>query len=150
MMKSKMLMTCVVAAVAMGCTTSAFALDTTTLIKPTQAIERAAAVPDKGITGVFTLTVRRTGKVGHMYFLDSEADYRDQRNLSIAVSQEAAKDLQEQLGASFETAFMGKQILVAGTAKRVKIEFVVHGQPTGKYYYQTHVDVKSASQIEVH
>jgi hypothetical protein len=121
----------------------------TNAIEPMEAIERAAAVPDVGITSTFILTVKRTDKVGHQYFLDSEPDYRDQRNLSIAVSQEAANDLQKQLGTPFGTALKGKQILVMGTAKRVKIAFEVHGQPTGKFYYQTHVVVDKASQIKI-
>jgi hypothetical protein len=146
MPSSKVLILCVATTM---CGASAFGRDTTNLIHPAQAIERAAALPETGITGVFSLTVRRVDKVGHTYFLDSEPDYRDQRNLAIAVSQEAATDLEKQMGASLDSAFKGKEIVVSGTARRVKIDFVLHDQPTGKYYYQTHVDVKSASQITV-
>ncbi len=146
MPSSKVLILCVATTI---CGVDALGRDTTNLIQPAQAIERAAALPETGITGVFSLTVKRVDKVGHTYFLDSEPDYRDHRNLAIAVSQEAATDLEKQMGASLDSAFKGKEIVVSGTARRVKIDFVLHDQPTGKYYYQTHVDVKSASQITV-
>jgi hypothetical protein len=149
MLRFKALTLFVATTAAIGCGISAFGRDTTNLIEPTQAIERAAALPETGITGVFSMTVKRVDKVGHTYFLDSEPDYRDQRNLAVAVSQEAAKDLEEQLGASLKSALKGKQIVVSGTAKRVKIDFAHRDQPTGKYYYQTHIDVKSASQVTV-
>ena len=149
MLKPIKLIVGIAATVVAGCIGISSSQAATNAIEPMEAIERAAAVPDVGITGVFVLTVKRTDKVGHTYFLDSESDYRNQRNLSIAVSQAAANDLQKQLGAQLETALRGKQILVTGTAKRVKIGFAVRGQPTGKYYYQTHVAVEKASQIKV-
>jgi hypothetical protein len=141
------------------------------VIEPEEAIQRAAAFPDDqlshspaGVTGIFSMTVKHTGKVGSRFlagsrsvsiksgpftFLDSEADFRDPHNLTIKLSSEVAKDLQTQLGAPPEEALKGKQILVSGTARRVKIDFASKGQPTGKSYYQTHIDVNHASQIKI-
>jgi hypothetical protein len=31
----------------------------------------------------------------------------------------------------------------------MKIDFISYGQPTGKYYYQTHIFVRELSQLEV-
>jgi hypothetical protein len=117
-------------------------------IDPSQAVHLAAASPMLGVTGVFALTVKATGKTNRVH-LNSELDYRDQRNLSIAVEPEAAEVLTAQLGAPPEVALKGKQILVTGTAKRTKIVFSVDGKPTDKYYYQTHVTVTNASQIKI-
>ena len=46
-------------------------------------------------------------------------------------------------------ALKGKRILVSGTARTVRIDFLTDNRPTGKYYYQTHVRVDHASQIKV-
>lgn len=141
------------------------------VIEPEEAIQRAAAFPDDqlshspaGVTGIFSMTVKHTGKAGSRFlagsrsvsikngpftFLDSEADFRDPHNLTVKLSSEVAKDLQTQLGAPPEEVLKGKQILVSGTARRVKIDFAVKGQPTGKSYYQTHIDVDHASQIKI-
>lgn len=117
-------------------------------IDPGQAVLRAAGAPRLGVTGVFALTVKATGRTDKVH-LNSEADYRDPRNLSIAVMPEAAAELQAAMGAPPEIALRGKRILVAGTARRTRIDFVVDDRPTGKYYYQTHVRVTEASQIQV-
>jgi hypothetical protein len=113
-----------------------------------QAVLQAAAAPRMGVTGVFALTVRGTGRT-EVVHLNSEADYRDPRNLSIAVAPAAAAELERILGSRPENALKGKRILVSGTAKRTRIDFTVHGRATGKYYYQTHVRVTDASQITV-
>lgn len=117
-------------------------------IDPGQAVLRAAGAPRLGVTGVFALTVKATGRTDRVH-LNSETDYRDPRNLSIAVTPEAAATLEAAMGAPPEIALRGKRILVSGTARRTRIDFTVDGKPTGKYYYQTHVRVTEASQIQV-
>src|SRR5690606_32596351 len=105
---------------------------------------QAAAAPRTGVTGVFVMTVKATGRTNKLH-LNSEADYRDPRNLSIAVMPRATEDLEAILQAPAEVALEGKRILVSGTARRTRIDFVVGGKPSGKYYYQTHVRVTDAS-----
>ncbi|MBJ6979918.1 hypothetical protein [Luteimonas sp. MC1895] len=117
-------------------------------IDPGQAVLRAAAAPHTGVTGVFALTVQATGRTDKVH-LNSERDYRDPRNLSIAVMPRAATELEALHGRPLEDALRGKRIQVAGTARRVRIDFTVDGERTGKYYYQTHVRVTRASQIRV-
>lgn len=94
------------------------------------------------------MTVKTVGRTDRVH-LNSEDDYRDQRNLSIVLEYTAVQELAAQLGAPPEIALKGKQILVSGTARRVKIVFVADGKPTDKYYFQTHVVVTRASQIRV-
>lgn len=117
-------------------------------IEPSKAVQLAAASPDDGVTGVFYMTVKATGLTDRLH-LNSESDYRDQRNLSIAVEPGAARELAEALGAPPQFALKDKHILVSGTAKRARIVFTAGGMPTDKYYYQTHVVVTKASQIKV-
>lgn len=137
-----------VVALIVGCATAPPKSDSTHWIDPSQAVQLAAASPRLGVTGVFAMTVKATGKTDRVH-LNSELDYRDQRNLSIAVEPEAAKVFSAQLGAPAEVALKGARILVTGTAKRTRIVFFADGKPTDKYYYQTHVRVTNASQIEV-
>lgn len=118
-------------------------------IKPADAVQQAAGAAPAGVSGVFSLTVQATGSQDGFIYLNSELDYRDQRNLSIALTAKAAKQLQAQLGASPEVALKGHQIIVSGIAKRVTIRLSHDGKPTDKYYYQTHVLVSDARQIQL-
>ena len=116
-------------------------------ITPYDAIWRAAADPDHGVRGTFKLTVRAWGQQRDTIYVNSEDDYRDQRNISIDLLPGAQAGVTEKLGAP--DTLKGKSILVKGVAKRVKIWFVTNGQQTSKYYYQTHIQVSDASQIRL-
>ena len=95
------------------------------------------------------MEVSRAEQVGPNFFLNSEKDYRDQRNLSIAIGPHARDALLKKLGADLNSALMGRTIRVVGYAKRIKIGFTVRGRFTDKYYYQTHVPIGDARQIEI-
>ncbi|HEX8613868.1 MAG TPA: hypothetical protein VF800_21540 [Telluria sp.] len=118
-------------------------------IAPAEAVQLAAASAPAGVPGIFALRVQATGRQNGYLYLNSEADYRDQRNLSIAVSPSVIRVLTAQLGQDPAIALQGKRLLVSGDATRVPIHFVANGRMTDKYYYQTHVAVTDAAQIEV-
>lgn len=67
-------------------------------------------------------------------FIGSEADYRDQRCLSLRLAPIASAKLRERLGADPATALLGHRLRVAGAAQRVRIDFIENGRPSGKYY----------------
>jgi hypothetical protein len=117
-------------------------------ITPIQAIYLASKFAPEGVEGTFVFDVKSTGRGHTNIYLCSELDYRDQVNLSIAITPSAAADLKAKYGSDPEVFFLGKRIAVTGMVKRVQIDFFDdNGQNTGKYYYQTHVDVTSADQI---
>lgn len=132
------------------------------LLAPTQALERRwlkkmtaeeaiakATAQRNGVVAVFEVTVRRTEQVGVNYFLGTEDDYRDPRNLAIRITRPAQAQLRQQFGPGLDAAFVGGKFLVSGKARRVRIAFLDSaGRRTGRYYYQTHVDVQDARQIE--
>jgi hypothetical protein len=118
-------------------------------LTPEQAVFAAASAAPEAVPGTFSLHVRATGAQGSHVYLNSEQDYRDQRNLTIALTTRAASQLALRLGSDPLEALMGKDILVKGSAVRTKIYLVVNGQATDKYYYQTHVNVADAGQIAV-
>ncbi|MEZ5922928.1 MAG: toll/interleukin-1 receptor domain-containing protein [Hyphomicrobiaceae bacterium] len=115
---------------------------------PGEAIARAAAA-ESGVTGSFAMTVVSTGSEGDIGWLMSEADYRDPRCLSIALDANALRELARRLGADPLEVLKGESIVVAGVARKQRIDFLRGGKPTGHYYFQTHVQVGDAAQVTV-
>ena len=130
-----------------GCATAP--TTTTAELTPFQAILSAAERPEEGVTGVFRMEVRGGGRQDDFLYLNSEADYRDQRCLTLALPQSAALALEHKLGGDPTVALKGKTLRVTGTAKRTTIGFRNNGVMTDKYYYQTHVLITDPSQISI-
>ncbi|MEN1729695.1 MAG: hypothetical protein AAGJ52_14770 [Pseudomonadota bacterium] len=119
-------------------------------ITPQEAIFSAAEAAPSGIRGTFAITVQATGKRGDVLYLNSELDYRDQRSLNTAVAPVAVEQLSEQLGGDPAEVLIGEDILIRGTARRMRILFMnPDGQPSGSYYFQTQVGVIDADQISL-
>jgi hypothetical protein len=119
------------------------------VISPALAVMAAADAAPAGFPGTFGFRVMRADFVGPRLFLNSYPDYRDQRNLSIAIEPRAIPALRNAFGQDLKSAFMHHDIRVQGVARRRRIDFTTDGRPTGKYYYQTHVIVTEAEQIRV-
>ncbi len=117
------------------------------VIAPAAAVLAAADAAPRGYPGRFGFTVMRAEQVGPRFFLNSQPDYRDQRNLAIAIEYPAAQQLRRAYGADVQAAYLGKSIQVDGIAQRQRIDFTIGGRPSGKYYYQTHVVVMRPDQI---
>ncbi|WP_143217423.1 hypothetical protein [Acetobacter sp. DsW_063] len=117
-------------------------------ITPQQAV-MAAAETESGISGKFVMTVQATGYDAGNLYLNSEKDYRDQRNLSIKIEPELIKKLQSRLNENPSTYYINKRIEISGTALKVRIAFVADGEITDKYYFQTHVNLENANNIRV-
>jgi len=137
-----------VALMATACSTRLPA-DEARWLQPPQAIQLAADAAPRGVAGVFVMRVKAVGATDHVVYLNSETDYRDQRNLTVAVSPAAARQLEARLGAPLARALDRQRILVRGAARRVRIDFVSEDVPSGKYYYQTQVRVTDAAQIQL-
>lgn len=114
------------------------------VVAPIVAAEKA---PDH-VPGVFVLNVQATGRSKGDVFLNSETDYRDPRNLSVRILPSAQEELRKKYGDDFEAALKGKPVEVMGWVAQTKILFTANGVDTGKYYYQTHVVVHAADQIQ--
>jgi hypothetical protein len=63
-----------------------------------QAIEKAAEAAPKGIKGFFEVHVKAIGKPHEVVFLNSELDYRDPRNISIAIHPKVVEPFKEKYG----------------------------------------------------
>lgn len=120
-------------------------------VKPDLTAEEAVSVAaERPISGTFAFEVRGAGRRDERLYLNSEVDYRDWKCLTISVPDRIAEQLATKLGGDPAVVLRGKRIRVTGTAARVKIIFVGNeGNPTGAFYYQTHVRVVNLAQIEV-
>lgn len=115
-----------------------------------EIIRSAAESAPEGLKGEYVLSIKATGKQGPVVYLNTELDYRDQRNVTVALHPNIILQLKAQYGVTPEEFFTGKKILVKGNAQRVRIDFINSEQkPSGKYYFQTHIRISNISQIEV-
>jgi hypothetical protein len=119
------------------------------VIAPAAAVLAAADAAPRGYPGRFGFVVVAAAMVGPRLFLNSYSDYRDQRNLSVAIEPRALRALRATLGGDPLDRLKGRKIEVDGVAQRVRIDFTVGGRPSGKYYYQTHVIVSDPRQLTV-
>lgn len=102
----------------------------------------AAAAPGRAPAGYYQITVRAVGVHRGRFYINSERDYRDQRNISLSFGSGEAKRLVRLMaGRSVEDALVGRQLVVYGRPERVRILFLDRRGPTGLYYYQTHIAV---------
>ncbi|WP_407352514.1 hypothetical protein [Luteimonas sp. R10] len=115
-------------------------------IEPVDAVRAANDDPLNGVRGHFVLTVKALNSYSDRTFLNSERDYRDQRNLTVKMPTSMVPSLEQRLGVGLQ-GLKNRRLVVLGVAKRVRIDFLADGRPTGKYYYQTHVQVDSPTQV---
>jgi hypothetical protein len=142
-MRIRYLTVLLAALVTWGCASS---VDTD--ISPQQAVFAGAEHLD-GVRGVFRLVVRGGGRQNGWLYINSEADYRDQRCLTVAFPPDLEHQLSENLRADPIVALTGKTIRVNGVARRTTIGLFANGQQTDKYYYQTQVRIDDLSQMTV-
>lgn len=118
-------------------------------LSPEQAVFNAAASRN-GFTASFQMVVRASGRQDGILYLNSKRDYRDPRNLSIDINAATERSLAERLGGAVQPTLAGKTIVVRGTARKTRIDFINDdGRPSGKYYYQTHLVLKDARDLTV-
>ena len=118
-------------------------------LTPTEAITKAADVAPGGVVAVYDMPVRRAEIDRGTLYLNSESDYRDQRNLTVSIPPRALLRMRKALGEDLQLRLKGRRILVLGKARRVRIDFTTNGRPTGKYYYQTHVLLTDPAQLQI-
>lgn len=111
-------------------------------------IKAAADAAPRGVDGVYQFEIKASGTQRQRVYLNTELDYRDQRNITVSLTPQVAAEYAQKYGQPAENYFLNKSIRVRGSATRVKILFDSQ-KPNGKYYYQTHVPVIYTSQIKI-
>lgn len=115
-----------------------------------EIIRKAAASAPEGVRGEYVLSIKAAGKQGNVVYLNTELDYRDQRNVTVALHPNIIPQLEAKYSVSAEALFIGKTIRVQGDAQRVRIDFIdAQLKPSGKYYFQTHIRISNATQINI-
>ncbi len=110
--------------------------------------DATAAAPNK-VAGEYTFYIKAAGSVNGRVYLNTELDYRDQRNVTVALSRGMARHFDLKFKQPSEHYFIDKTIKVTGEAFRVKIAIPCNGEKTEMYYYQTHIRVTEKEQIEI-
>lgn len=114
-----------------------------------QAVALADAHPERGTSGVFTVTIAAAQRSPNMVYLNSMADYRAPGDLTIDLSLAAAKSLEKRLGGRPETALLGRTITVRGAVEVARVYNTVAGRPASFNRGQHHIRVTDASRITV-
>lgn len=100
------------------------------------------------VPGLFAMEVKASGRDRGRLYLNSEADYRDARNLSVVFTPETEAAFKREHGSAPDEFLAGKEIVVLGTARQVKVHFTDgRGVPSDRYYYQTHLVVAKPDHI---
>jgi hypothetical protein len=113
------------------------------------AVMLTSKIAPESLPGIFAMQVVATGTEAGKVFLNSEDDYRSLTNLTIAFTPSAATAFAHQHGGRPDEVLDGKIITVVGYAERKRIDFRVRGEPTGKFYYQVHVNVADPEQVAI-
>jgi membrane dipeptidase len=112
-------------------------------------IEKTEAMAPKGLRGEFLLHIKNTGKQYSRIYLNTQEDYRDRRNITVALLPSFQQAFRAKYDTDIRSYYEDKTILVKGEAKRVKIWFTPGGKRSTKYYFQTHIEVSDLSQISI-
>ena len=124
-------------------------IDSSDISKIMQLIAKTEEIAPLGVEGTFQLPIRASGKQSNVLYLNTEQDYRDRRNITVAIHPSIIEALTKKYGESPGSFFLQKQIEVKGVAKRAQIDFYSQRRKTKKYYFQTHIRVSSIDQIKV-
>jgi hypothetical protein len=114
-----------------------------------QLIEQTAVNAPKGVKGTFQFLIKASGVERKVVYLNTELDYRDRRCITVALHPKIIAAFTQKYGSSPKAYFINKNIEVTGEVKQMKIWFISNGKKTKKYYFQTHIRVKSINQIKV-
>lgn len=117
------------------------------------ALEAVRGVNEEGgsiiLPGQFAFVVKGGGRDADRVFLNSESNYRDAETLTVVLSGAAVAALTTELGGPPESRLIGRTIVVNGVARRVRVDLLSDGRPTGQSYLQTHIDARQVHQVHV-
>lgn len=117
------------------------------------ALEAVRGVNDEEdsvvLPGQFAFVVKGGGRDANRVFLNSESNYRDAETLTVVLSGAAVAALTTELGGPPESRLIGRTIVVNGAARRVRVDLLRDGRPTGQSYFQTHIDAWQVHQVHV-
>lgn len=114
-----------------------------TPVEPAQAIALANAAPKGQAIGLFKMKIAAVGTSKKITFLNSNADYRSEGNLTFSLSQSSAAYLAQKAGVANVSALVGREIIVAGRIEKRQIVNVgADGRQIGhnRWAYSVRID----------
>tara|TARA_R110000787_G_scaffold264849_3_gene370791 strand:- start:198 stop:641 length:444 start_codon:yes stop_codon:yes gene_type:complete len=132
-----------------ACTTTSGVTSNPVSTDVMRLIEQTEANAPGGVKGTFQFSIKASGIERNVVYLNTELDYRDRRNFTVALHPKTIEAFTKKYGSSPDAYFINKNIEVTGEAKQTKVWFFSNGMRTKKYYFQTHIRVKSINQIKV-
>ncbi|MCH1919296.1 hypothetical protein L9G15_07610 [Shewanella sp. A3A] len=130
-----------------GCATTTSS--TTVYSNTMDIISTAAAAAPEVVTGDYTLFIKAVGQQGNNVYLNTELDYRDQRNVTIVLPIPILPRMGIHNFTGLEHHFLNHGVQIHGNAMRARIDFMRDHRPTEFYYYQTHIVVTNPTAISV-
>ncbi|MEW6997472.1 hypothetical protein AADZ86_07195 [Colwelliaceae bacterium BS250] len=132
-----------------ACTTTSNVTSNQASTDVMRLIEETEINAPDGVKGTFQFSIKASGVERKVVYLNTELDYRDRRSVTVALHPKTIAAFTKKYGSSPEVYFINKNIEVTGEAKQMKIWFFSNGIRSEKYYFQTHIRVKSINQIKV-
>lgn len=114
-----------------------------------QLIEIAKRRYPESVRGTFQIPIKATGSQSGFVYLNSNVDYREPTNITLALAPSTIKAFTKTYNLSPDLYFKNKVVEVRGQVERIKIYKYKNGKRTKKYYFQTHIRVTSIDQIRV-
>lgn len=116
-------------------------------LTPPEVVQLSAEAEGQPVLVTMDLRVAQVGRDNGVLYINANEDYRDQRNVSLAVLPQAQNDFIAQHGPVEN--LIGRRLRARGWARRETIQFVHSRRPTGLYYFQTHLFIHGADQVEL-
>ena len=132
-----------------ACSTTSQISTNTNIVDIMNVIALSEASAPDGVKGTFQLPIKASGIQNNVTYLNTETNYRDRRNITVALKPDLIPAFIEKYDSAPSDYFVGKTIEVTGEAKRTKINFISRGILSKKYYFQTHIKVNSLKQIKI-
>ncbi|MFC3034019.1 hypothetical protein ACFOEE_16015 [Pseudoalteromonas fenneropenaei] len=95
------------------------------------------------------LLIQKVGEQFGAYYLNTELDHRDPRNISIDIPVKLVAEFKQLHQVTLEEYYTGKRVRVIGELEQAMICFHRGGCELNRYYYQTHIQVTSLAQIQL-
>ena len=114
-----------------------------------QLIEQAKRRFPESVRGTFKIPIKATGIQNGIVYLNSNLDYREPTNITLALAPSTIKEFAKTYNSSPSSYLKNKTLEVTGKVERIKIYMYESGKRTKQYYFQTHIKVTAIDQIRV-
>jgi hypothetical protein len=118
-------------------------------VEAEEAIRQSIAQPHAPLEAMWIeMNVCGSGSDGARGFLNSMREYRDRGSLNVELMPQVRAELATRLGGDPVATLTGYRVRFFGAPRQVRILLYRDGEPTGEYYFQTQVRLRSAILLD--